>query len=165
MFQERKAPLGLRVVQDQLVMLDLWGQRAALDLKDVWGQWETRGLRVKKVLLGLMVYRVYQVYKGLQDPRGHRAAMELMEKMDFLVHPGPLVLMEIQVHQVFLDLRVNPGCQRTHDQGHLDRLGGMVTQGIGVSVGTLDHKANLGQGVLMGGLDPQGLWGLRVKKA
>lgn len=152
-------------MQDQPAMSDLWDQRATLGLQDLRGHKAIRDLMAKKDLLGLMVYRESQVYKGLQDPQGPQAAMGQMEMMDILAFLGPMAMMDFQVHLVCLDQRVNPRDLCMHHEGHLDLLGGTVSR---VTQGFLEHKgdqATLDHRALSGFLVVQGLQERRVKKA
>lgn len=131
---------------------------------DLGDQKEIRDLKAKRDLLGLMAYRVSQACKGLQVLQGPQAAMEQMEMMDLLVVLGPMVLMGIQVHQVYPDLRVNLSYQLIHNVGLLGRLEEMEAREIQVSLEETDHKGTPEQGGLLGILVPQGLGDLRVKK-
>lgn len=105
--QESKVHRDKWAIVDQKVMLDLWDQRATRGLLDQWGQKGIGGPKVKKDLLGLMVHRVSQGYKALQDPQGTQAAMGQMETMDLLVSLRLMALMDLQAHPVSVDLRVN----------------------------------------------------------
>ncbi|CAB1454561.1 unnamed protein product [Pleuronectes platessa] len=142
--------------------------RAKEGLMDTWDQKAIRDLTAKKDLLDLMVYRVSRVYKGLRDPWGPQDAMELMEMMDLLESMGLSVLMENQVIQVCMDLRVNLGGQQIQYKGHLGHLGhlgGTENREPQVPVERLDHLGTLDQGAIVAFLAVQGPRDPRVKGA
>lgn len=148
-----------------MVTLDLRDKRATPGLLDLGAPKAIRDLKAKKGLLGLMVCRVSQVYKDLQDPQGPQDAMGLMETRDILVFPGLMALMDIQVHLVCLDLRVNPRYHFIHCKGHQENQEGTASREIQVSLECKGHQGTQDLRALTGFLVVQGLREQRAKKA